>query len=109
MTNSSATRLASEVSVSLLGVGSFLPDRRVSNEKILEYLRPVRPDDRPLEPEWVVRHLGIHERRLDYDFGGANGAEPTAASTTVTWLLERRAPPSPTPESTPPTSTSWSM
>jgi hypothetical protein len=27
----------------------------------------------------------------------------------VTWLLERRAPPSPTPGSTPPTSTSWSM
>jgi len=63
-------RLASEVSVSLMGVGSFLPDRRVSNEEILEYLRPVRPDGRPLEPEWVVKHLGIRERRLDYEFGG---------------------------------------
>ncbi len=63
-------RLASEVSVSLMGVGSFLPDRRVSNEEILGYLRPVRPDGRPLEPGWVLKHLGIRERRLDYDFGG---------------------------------------
>jgi 3-oxoacyl-[acyl-carrier-protein] synthase III len=63
--------LGSEVSVSLEGVGSYLPDRRVSNEEILEYLHPVRPDGRPLEPEWVVRHLGINERRLDYEFGGA--------------------------------------
>src|ERR1039457_1267055 len=70
MTISTMPRLASEVSVSLLGVGSFLPDRRVSNEEILESLRPVRPDGRPLEPEWVVKHLGIHERRLDYEFGG---------------------------------------
>ncbi|MGO9558262.1 MAG: 3-oxoacyl-ACP synthase III family protein [Acidimicrobiales bacterium] len=53
-----------------MGVGSFLPDHRVSNEEILEYLRPVRPDGRPLEPEWVVKHLGIYERRLDYEFGG---------------------------------------
>ncbi len=63
-------RLASEVSVSLEGVGSFLPDHRVSNDEILEYLHPVRPDGRPLDSEWVVRHLGINERRLDYDFGG---------------------------------------
>src|ERR1022692_2316374 len=64
-------KLGSEVSVSLEGVGSYLPDRRVSNEEILEYLHPVRPDGRPLEPEWVVSHLGINERRLDYEFGGA--------------------------------------
>src|ERR1019366_9799475 len=72
MTRTSIPRLASEVSVSLIGVASYLPDRRVSNEEILGYLRPVRPDGRPLEPEWVVKHLGIHERRLDYDFGGKN-------------------------------------
>jgi len=71
MTSSTISRLASEVSVSLEGVGSFLPDRRVPNEEILEYLHPIRPDGRPLEPEWVVRHLGIDERRLDYEFGGA--------------------------------------
>ncbi len=70
MTNSVIPRLGSEVSVSLMGVGSFLPDRRVSNEEILEYLHPTRPDGRALEPEWVVKHLGIHERRLDYEFGG---------------------------------------
>ena len=65
-------KLASEVSVCLIGVGSYLPDHRVSNEEILNYLRPVRPDGRALEPEWVVKHLGIHERRLDYDFGGTH-------------------------------------
>jgi len=70
MTPTSVSRLASEVAVSLIGVGSYLPDRRVSNEEILEYLRPVRPDGRPLEPDWVVKHLGINERRLDYEFGG---------------------------------------
>jgi len=63
-------RLGSEVTVSLEGVGSYVPERRVSNEEILQYLRPVRPDGRPLEPDWVVNHLGIRERRLDYDFGG---------------------------------------
>jgi 3-oxoacyl-[acyl-carrier-protein] synthase-3 len=68
MTSSTMPRLASEISVSLLGAGSCLPDHRVSNEEILEYLRPVRPDGRPLEPDWVVQHLGINERRLDYDF-----------------------------------------
>jgi 3-oxoacyl-[acyl-carrier-protein] synthase-3 len=70
MTSASIPRLASEVSVSLMGVGSYLPDHRVSNQEILEYLRPARPDGRLLEPEWVVKHLGIDERRLDYEFGG---------------------------------------
>ncbi len=63
-------RLASEVSVSLMGVGSFVPDHRVSNEEILEYVRSVRPHGRPLEPAWVLKHLGIRERPLDDDFGG---------------------------------------
>jgi len=62
--------LGSEVTVSVRGVGSYLPEHRVSNEEILRYLRPARPDGRLLEPEWVVRHLSIHERRLDYEFGG---------------------------------------
>jgi 3-oxoacyl-[acyl-carrier-protein] synthase III len=62
--------LASQVSISVAGTGSYLPDHRVSNEEILRYLRPARPDGRLLEPDWVVRHLGIHERRLDYEFGG---------------------------------------
>jgi hypothetical protein len=53
-----------------LGSGSFLPEHWVSNEEILRYLRPARPDGRLLEPEWVVRNLTIHERRLDYEFGG---------------------------------------
>lgn len=62
--------LASEVTVSILGVGSYLPEHRVTNEEILRYLHPARPDGRSLEPEWVVRHLSIYERRLDYEFGG---------------------------------------
>ena len=36
MTNTTIPRLASEVSVSLMGVGSYLPEHRVSNEEILE-------------------------------------------------------------------------
>src|SRR5271166_6059070 len=70
MSGPTTSRLASEISVTLVGAGSYLPDRRVSNDEILEYLRPVRPDGRALEPEWVVKHLGIYERRLDYEFGG---------------------------------------
>jgi len=62
--------LASQVSVCVLGVGSYLPEHRVSNDEILEYLRPARPDGRLLEPEWIVKHLAIRERRLDYEFGG---------------------------------------
>jgi 3-oxoacyl-[acyl-carrier-protein] synthase-3 len=68
MSSAAIPRLASDVSVSLIGVGSTLADHRVCNEEILEYLRPVRPDGRPLDPAWVVKHLGIYERRLDYDF-----------------------------------------
>jgi 3-oxoacyl-[acyl-carrier-protein] synthase III len=70
MNGSDFPALASEVSVSVAGTGSYLPDHRVTNEEILRYLRPARPDGRLLEPDWVVRHLGIHERRLDYEFGG---------------------------------------
>ena len=70
MTGSMIPALASEVSVSVVGVGSYLPEHRVSNEEILKYLRPARPDGRLLEPEWVVKHLAIDERRLDYEFGG---------------------------------------
>jgi 3-oxoacyl-[acyl-carrier-protein] synthase-3 len=70
MNESIFRELASGVSVSVAGTGSYLPDHRVSNEEILRYLRPARPDGRLLEPDWVVRHLGIRERRLDYEFGG---------------------------------------
>jgi 3-oxoacyl-[acyl-carrier-protein] synthase-3 len=70
MNGSDFPALASEVSVSVAGTGSYLPDHRVSNREILHYLRPARPDGRLLEPDWVVRHLGIDERRLDYEFGG---------------------------------------
>lgn len=70
MNGSAFPALASQVSVSVGGAGSYLPDHRVSNQEILQYLRPARPDGRLLEPEWVVKHLGIYERRLDYEFGG---------------------------------------
>ncbi len=70
MSASAIPALASQVSVYVVGAGSYLPDHRVSNEEILNYLRPARPDGRLLEPEWVVQHLAIHERRLDYEFGG---------------------------------------
>jgi 3-oxoacyl-[acyl-carrier-protein] synthase-3 len=67
---SAPINLESLPEVSVAGVGSYLPEHRVSNEEILRYLRPARPDGRLLEPEWVVRHLAIEERRLDYEFGG---------------------------------------
>ncbi len=54
--------------MTLEGVGSIVPDDRVDNATLLRRLRPERPDGRPIEPEWVERHLGIHERRLDFDF-----------------------------------------
>jgi 3-oxoacyl-[acyl-carrier-protein] synthase III len=62
--------LSSQVTVSVAGVGSYLPEHRVTNEEILRYLRPARPDCRLLEAEWVEKHLAISERRLDYEFGG---------------------------------------
>ena len=64
----SGSVITSEVAVSLSGVGSFVPDTRVSNQQILDRVRPARPDGRLLEPEWMERHVGIQERRLDYDF-----------------------------------------
>lgn len=70
MNGSIIPAMASQVTVSVVGAGSYLPEHRVSNEEILQYLRPARPDGRLLEPEWVVRHLAIRERRLDYEFGG---------------------------------------
>ena len=84
--------LGSQVSVSVACAGSYLPDHRVSNQEILQYLRPARPDGRLLEPEWVVKHLGIYERRLDYEFGGgASAAGPMVASTMATWRWRRHA------------------
>jgi 3-oxoacyl-[acyl-carrier-protein] synthase III len=70
MNSSAIPALASQMSVSVRGVGSYLPEQRVSNEEILQYLRPARPDGRLLESEWVERHLAIHECRLDLEFGG---------------------------------------
>ena len=59
MNGSAFPALASQVSVSVAGAGSYLPDHRLSNQQILQYLRPARPDGRLLEPEWVVKHLGL--------------------------------------------------
>lgn len=58
----------SEVSVSVAGVGSYLPEQRVSNRTMLERIDPRHPDGTPLAPDWIERHVGILERRLDYDF-----------------------------------------
>ncbi len=111
MTNSTIPRMASEVSVSLTGAGSYLPEHRVSNEEILEYLRPARPDGRLLEPEWVVEHLGINERRLDYEFGGRRKRSRADGGLFDGDLALRagREPPSTMPGWTPRTSTSWFM
>ena len=60
--------LGTDVAVSLSGTGSFVPENRVSNRQILDRVRVARPDGRLLEPEWIERHVGIVERRLDFDF-----------------------------------------
>jgi hypothetical protein len=48
---SAISALGTSVTVSLEGTGSFLPEPRVGNASILERIRPVRPDGRPIEPE----------------------------------------------------------
>jgi 3-oxoacyl-[acyl-carrier-protein] synthase III len=68
MSGSTIPPLATRVSVTLTGTGSFQPETSVSNAQMLERLHPARPDGRMIEPEWIDRHLGIYERRLDYDF-----------------------------------------
>jgi 3-oxoacyl-[acyl-carrier-protein] synthase-3 len=60
--------LGTDIAVSLTGTGSFVPEHRVSNRQILDRVRPARPDGRLLEPEWIEQHVGIVERRLDFDF-----------------------------------------
>ncbi len=68
MTTPMISALGTDVAVSLVGTGSFVPETRVSNRQILDRIRPARPDGRLLEPEWIERHVGIVERRLDFDF-----------------------------------------
>jgi 3-oxoacyl-[acyl-carrier-protein] synthase III len=99
MTSSSIPRLASEVSVSLMGVGSYLPERRVSNDEILEYLHPGSPRRQAPRARmgssstwastsggWTTSSAGAVT---------ASRAGPMAASSMVTWRSERGAPPSP--------------
>ena len=59
---------ASRVSVSLAGVGSYLPEQRVSNREVLEFVHPCHPDGTPFGRDWIERHVGISERRMDFDF-----------------------------------------
>jgi 3-oxoacyl-[acyl-carrier-protein] synthase-3 len=68
MTTSALPGTKTDVTIGLSGVGSTVPERRISNQQILDRVRPCRPDGRRLEPEWMERHTGIRERRLDYDF-----------------------------------------
>ncbi len=68
MNEFSASSSPFDVPITLRGVGSFVPDGRVTNRQILDRVRPARPDGRLLEPEWIERHVGIIERRLDFDF-----------------------------------------
>ncbi len=68
MSTTMSSGWASQVSVSVAGVGSYLPEQRVSNRQMLERVDPRHPDGTPLAPDWIERHVGIHERRLDFDF-----------------------------------------
>jgi len=68
MSGSIIPAAGSPFAVTVAGVGSFVPGQRVTNRQILDRVRPARPDGRLLEPEWIERHVGITERRLDFDF-----------------------------------------
>jgi 3-oxoacyl-[acyl-carrier-protein] synthase-3 len=68
MGDAGTSGFCTDPSIRLAGVGSFVPDQRVTNQTILDRVRPARPDGRRLEPEWIERHIGIRERRLDFDF-----------------------------------------
>ena len=88
----------SQVSVTVAGVGSYLPDQRVSNQQMLERVDPRHPDGTPFAPDWIERHIGINERRLDFDFAAGRKRErskgglfTSAASTLILLDEDRRA------------------
>jgi 3-oxoacyl-[acyl-carrier-protein] synthase III len=65
----------SAVSVSMMGVGSYLPEQRVSNRTMLERIDPRHRDGTPFAPDWIEKHVGILERRLDFDFAARRKRE----------------------------------
>ena len=68
MSSAAFSTLGSPVSVCVAGVGSYLPEQRVSNRQMLERVDPRHPDGTPFGADWIERHVGINERRLDFDF-----------------------------------------
>ena len=68
MSNAAYSAFGSQVSVTVAGVGSYLPEQRVSNRQMLERVDPRHPDGTPFGADWIERHVGINERRLDFDF-----------------------------------------
>jgi 3-oxoacyl-[acyl-carrier-protein] synthase-3 len=42
---------------------------------MLERIDPRHPDGTPLAPDWIERHVGIFERRLDFDFAAGKKRE----------------------------------
>ena len=75
MSNAAFSTLGSPVSVCVAGVGSYLPEQRVSNRQMLERVDPRHPDGTPFAPDWIERHVGINERRLDFDFAAGRKRE----------------------------------
>ena len=75
MSNTAFSTLGSRVSVCVTGVGSYLPEQRVSNRQMLERLDPRHPDGTPFGLDWIERHVGINERRLDFDFAAGRKRE----------------------------------
>jgi hypothetical protein len=75
MSNTAFSALGSPVSVCVVGVGSYLPEQRVSNRQMLERVDPRHPDGTPFAPDWIERHVGINERRLDFDFAAGRKRE----------------------------------
>jgi 3-oxoacyl-[acyl-carrier-protein] synthase-3 len=75
MNKDAFSALGSPVSVCVTGVGSYLPEQRVSNRQMLERVDPRHPDGTPFGSDWIERHVGINERRLDFDFAAGRKRE----------------------------------
>lgn len=51
----------------IIGTGSFVPETRVTNKEMMELKRPLKPNGKPMEDDWLERHFGIVTRAFDFD------------------------------------------
>ena len=51
----------------IAGSGSFVCTPLVRNDEVLAWLRPTKPNGKPVHSEWLERNLGISTRSFDLD------------------------------------------